>query len=279
MTQELHPATPEQQADKPQVAAAKKVILEAEKSAQGTTERFLGIDAYVDKVLQAADDGEITGSAGTYTREQMVRQIQDFLAELNKTVEQREGVDPYTRIPGKDGLRAAFRQMMNSEATYRDFEESLKIHVAAEKERRAELLSADNIQDMGEVEVDSAGVVEPMPPVAPLAEARRAATGLIEGIPDHLKTPTQPELSAMVEAPKLSGAEYLRKLTEGFSDADVSELRAYAEANAAKQQSQSDGDGNNSIYWGQQEGQSYRAMSPAARAIAKQYAHAYQYYA
>lgn len=271
MSPEQNAKTPEQRAEKPYVTAAKEVILTADQNAPGTTERFKVVDSHVDKILEAVDKGEITGSAGTYTREQLLLQFEDFLTKLNMTDEQLKGEDPYSYIPSKDGMRASFRLLMGSDATYRDFQDSLRMHVSDEHEKRAKLLSADEIEKMGDVEVSAAGVDEPM------VEARRAATGIIEGIPDHLKSRTEAEVEAP-EAPKLTRAEYLRKLTEGLSEADVARLRSFAEATAAKQRAQRNGEGDNSIYWGQQLGQSYREMSAIAQSISSQYAHAYNHY-
>ncbi|MFZ1250716.1 MAG: hypothetical protein WAR37_04700 [Candidatus Microsaccharimonas sp.] len=120
---------------------------------------------------------------------------------------------------------------------------------------------------MGEVEVAAAGVIEPVD------EARRISSVMIGEIP---KSPSQQEPEAHKE--KLTAAEYLEKLTDGLSENDLSALRSYAEAAAFKREAQKDGRGDDSTYWGQVQGQSFKGLSSQAKTIAQQYAHAYNYY-
>lgn len=180
MTPEQQASTPEVGAEKPFISDAYEVIAKASQSHPETTESFLAVDTHVDALLQLAEDGEITGSAGVYTRDKLLLQFEDFLKELNTPVKDGEAPDPYGYIPGKDGLRASFRMLMDNPATSRNFKESLAMHIEAHKAKRAELLTAEKIEDMGEVEVAAAGGVEPM------AEAKRAASGMIE-VPDYIK--------------------------------------------------------------------------------------------
>ena len=91
--------------------------------------------------------------------------------------------------------------------------------------------------------------------------------------------PVIPGLDKMMSGePVLPSAESvspLIELTEGLSADDRLELRSYAEAKIAKQEAQEDGDGQSSEIQGQYMGQSYRAMSSAAQAIADRYATLY----
>ena len=179
MSPETQNNSPEVQEEKPYVGEAKAVIAEAAKSHEETTENFKVIEAYIDKVLHDADNGEITGSAGTYDRETLIIQWEDFLTDLDRQVEARLETNPYLYIPGKDGLRASFRLLMENPATSKNFDQLLRFQVEAynAEQNRAELLSPENIQEMGEVELNAAGVEEPM------AEARRAAASFIEETP------------------------------------------------------------------------------------------------
>ena len=174
MSPENQATTPEKPTEQPRVTAAQEVIAKAAEQHPETEANFSILDAHVDALLDAADKGEITGSAGTYTREQLLDQFEAFLNDLHKPVKEGEKpVNPYMRIPGKDGLRASFFALMANDATARSFEESLRLHVDTYETKRAELLNPQNIQEMGEVEVQAAGVDEPM------QEARRAAGDLI----------------------------------------------------------------------------------------------------
>ncbi len=276
---EQQPTTPETQQEKPYVLAAHEVIKKASENAHGTTERFVAVDTYVANFLEAAERGEVTGSRGVYTKEDLFDQIEDFLADSKRPVEAREQKDPSVYIPSIDGMRASFQLLMDNDATSRDFEDSLKMHIEAHHQKRAELLSPENIESMGEAEVRAAEVTDPM------VGARRAAGGLIEGIPEKIQSApdvnvaefiTEPEV--VEPQPALTAAEYLKKLTDGLSEDDMSELRQYAEASDEQRQAQQDGRGQDSTYWGQIKGQSFRAMSSNAKTIANQYAHAYNHY-
>lgn len=183
MTPENQNTSLEQQAEKPRVAAANEVIARAKEQHPALSSNFEILDKHVDALLEAADNEEITGSAGVYTREQMLDQFKSFLEDLNKKPQSGEKpTDPFLRIPGKDGLRDSFKLLMNNEATWRSLQESLRLHIEAHETKRAELLSPENIQEMGEAELVAAEVPEP------LQEARRAASGLIE-MPDFIKNP------------------------------------------------------------------------------------------
>lgn len=177
MTPDKQP-TAENQQDKPYVTEAQAVIAKAAEQHEETTENFLVVDEYVDKVLEAAARGEITGSHGTYSREVLLDQINGFF----KPVDQGGEPNPYVLIPGKGGLRDSFRALMDNPATSRSFEQSLKQRVAEHMQKRAELLSPDKIQEMGEAELDAAEVEEPM------AKAAQVASGMIE-IPDFIRNP------------------------------------------------------------------------------------------
>jgi len=76
--------------------------------------------------------------------------------------------------------------------------------------------------------------------------------------------------------PSVESVSPLIQLTEGLSSDDRLELRSYAEAKIAKREAQKDGDGQSSNLQGQYMGQSYRAMSSAAQAIADRYATLYE---
>lgn len=201
MTQ-THPEqqqNPEQRAEKPRVTKANEVIAAAAEQHPATDENFKVLDTYVDDLLQSADKGEITGSAGTYTRERILDQFEDFLKEykhtrIYKPAPGEAPKDPFTFIPSKDGLRDAFRLMMKDHATAHSLEQSLKLHVEAHLEKRAELLSPEKIEEMGEAELTAAEVPEPM------EQAKVAAAGLIE-MPDHIRWPHGKPSEAGAPAP------------------------------------------------------------------------------
>ena len=281
MTPENFPTTPEAEAPRSYTAEAQDIVAFAADQVPEMTSVYKRVDSYIDSILNDADEGKITGSIGVYSREQILQQLNDAYTESMTPKEMRHqpDADPYTFIPRANGLRDSMRLLMTEESTYREVADSLRVHVEAQQRRHEELVSPENIQDMGEVEVSSAGVVEPM------AQARRAAEGIIDRIPDHIMNPkpaaaeaAQAAAPAAEATPKLSGGEYLVKLTDGLSDDDKSALRSYADAAEQKAEAQKAGNGDNSMYWGQIQGQSLREMSAAARAVADQYSHAYRHY-
>jgi hypothetical protein len=276
MNPEIATPHPEKETETPYLTAAEEVMRQAELNVAGTTARFSVIDGYLEDILKAADNRDIAGSTGSvYTRDMLMVRLDQLLAEERVPVEKRSETDPYKLIPRAGGLRDAVKLLMSDEATYRDFEASIKLQLEAKRQRHAELLSDQEIRDMGEVEVGAAGVEEPLP--GSVAEASHAARGIITGIPDAIKAPTTEPLN-VAEVPKLTAVEYLEKLTDGFSDKDKSALRDYAEAVAEKRDAQKNGENDRSIYFEQQKGQSYKALSSEARAIAERYAHAYNHY-
>lgn len=186
MNPQEKPTSQEAQAEKPFEDAANELLAKAAQSHPETTESFALADSHVDALLAAADAGEITGSAGTYSREQLLRQFGDFLHELNRPESERTVADAYSYIPGKGGLRSSFRAIMENPATQRNFSDSLKLHIEAHEKKRAELLSPDKIEGMGEVEVEAAGIKDPMD------EAKRAAGGMID-VPDWVRNSGAPQ--------------------------------------------------------------------------------------
>lgn len=133
---EDQPITPEVKAEKAYVTAAREVIAEVGETVPETLARFEVVDSYIDRLLLAADAGEITGSAGTYSREQLLDQFRDFLSELHLPPDQRVVPDPYAIIPSRDGMRRSFRLLMGDSATHREFEESLRLHLKPKAEQQ-----------------------------------------------------------------------------------------------------------------------------------------------
>lgn len=210
MTPENQTTNPEQQAEKPRVAAAHEVIAKAREQHPALSSNFEILDTHVDTLIAAAEKGEITSSKGNiYTREQLLDQFADFLDHLNRIPKPNEKpVDPYISIPGQDGLRDSFKLLMADESTWRSFKESLKLHVEAHEVKRAELLSPENIQEMGEAELVAAEIPEP------LQEARRAASGMIE-VPDFIKNPQVDQVPVEIAtAPQLAVEQALKPETE-----------------------------------------------------------------
>lgn len=168
---EDQPKTPEV-AEKAYVAAAREVIAKATESAPETDARFEAVDSYVDRLLLAADAGEITGSAGTYSREQLLNQFRDFLSEVYRPEDQRRAPDPYAFIPSKDGMRRSFRLLMDDSETHREFEQSLRLHLEPKGEQQQtetseiitgipEALRTKAGEDLGEEAVEASGFVDP----------------------------------------------------------------------------------------------------------------------
>lgn len=169
---EDQPITPEVPAEKAYVAAAREVIAKAGETAPETDARFEVVDSYVDQLLVAADAGEITGSAGTYSREQLLSQFRDFLSDMYQPEDQRRAPDPYAFIPSKDGMRRAFRLLMDDTETHSDFELSLRLHLKPKGESPQtetneiitgipEALRTKAEEDLGEEAVEATGLIEP----------------------------------------------------------------------------------------------------------------------
>lgn len=171
MSPEANTPTPEQQNEKPYIRKAEEVIAEAAANAPQTEARFQAVDSYIADVLEAADAGEVTGSKGVYSKEDMLLQFSDFLNLAGKTEEERKGVDPFAYIPSANGLRSAFRLLMDNDATYRDMEVSLKMHLpddesetSVEVESRPELITSDVVRrEMGETSLKAVGIEQPQP--------------------------------------------------------------------------------------------------------------------
>ncbi|MFZ1250717.1 MAG: hypothetical protein WAR37_04705 [Candidatus Microsaccharimonas sp.] len=132
--------------EKPYVVKATEVIATAAQDMQDSAASFKVVDSYVDDIFASAEAGKITGSNGVYTPEILVEQMRSFIEEVNDVREGAKKFDPYTLIPGIHGLRESFKLLMASDATHRNFQDSLKIHIDEIETRRAELLSDKNIQ-------------------------------------------------------------------------------------------------------------------------------------
>jgi hypothetical protein len=135
---ENQPNSPEVQPEKAYVTAAREVIAEATEIAPETVARFAVVDSYVARLLLDVDAGKITGSAGTYSREQLLDQFRDFLSEEDLPLDQRVVPNPYAIIPSQDGIRRSFRLLMDDDATREEFKISLRLHTEAKAEPETE---------------------------------------------------------------------------------------------------------------------------------------------
>lgn len=179
---EDQPNTPEIKAEKAHVIAAREVIARAGENAPETDARFDVVDSYVKRLLLAADAGKITGSEGTYSRDQLLDRVSVLLSELSQPEDQRRVSDPYTVFPSKDGMRRSVRLLMEDDATHGDFELSLRLQLEARDRQQAEAKAkqqdkeeaelitgvpeslgfrAKAEEDLGEEAVEASGVVDP----------------------------------------------------------------------------------------------------------------------
>lgn len=71
-------------------------------------------------------------------------------------------------------------------------------------------------------------------------------------------------------------ADPLAELTRNLDVSDIQVLRSYAEALQSKRDAQKSGNGENSTYWGQIAGQTWREMKPQIQAIAGRYESLYR---
>jgi hypothetical protein len=71
-------------------------------------------------------------------------------------------------------------------------------------------------------------------------------------------------------------ADPLTELTRNLDFSDIQVLRSYAEALQSKRDAQKSGNGENSTYWGQIAGQTWREMKPQIQAISGRYESLYR---
>lgn len=252
MSPEQSNQTPEQGSEKLYIRKAQEVITEATAHAPETEDRFQAVDAYVTDILEAANNGEITGSHGTYTKEQLQSQIRDFLSENRKSEEKRRVADPYRFIPSANGLRSAFRSIMSNEDVGLDFELALNLQSReAEEGRNEELITSEMVQKIGAAELRAAGVAEPG---------------------------AEMPVSSEAETPKITKQEYLATLADGISEDDLRILEDYASSKLAQNRAASNGEYDNVAHWKREAYNDSKRLSGKARAIADQYAHAFNYY-
>lgn len=269
MSPEQQPATPEASNETPYLTRVEEVISEAAASDRQTDSRFQAVDTFIDEVIQAARSGEISGSRGTYTEAQMLDQLLAFReAAYSKTVESagenQQAVDAFMLIPKAGGLRTAFRSMWANEATHRVLEESLKLH---DPEFQETLKPTADPEKVGEATLAAVGIEQPM----------------IDKVPDSIINPEQPvetELApeAASEVRKISKQEYLDKLTDGFSENDIQNLKAYAKAKAAQNRAEAAKEFDNKAHYKRETYDYFKALPKDVQKIANQYAHAYNYY-
>ncbi len=270
MSPEHTPTTPETNNEKPYVSKAQEVIARAAANAPETTARFEVIDTFVDDILQAARDGEISGSNGAYTEEDLLDQLVSFKKHAYSNVENAAGadkevIDPFMLIPRASGLRDAFRTLWANEATHTDLEQAILLRSPeAQAELRSELLSTARLEDIGEVGLNAAEVKRP----------------LIDKVPDSIMSPVQPVEDEAVtpEAPKITKEEYLSTLTEGLSEDVIHSLDAYALSKFAQNRAQANGEYDNVAHYKREVHENFKRLPKDVQKFADRYAHAANYY-
>lgn len=242
--------TPERHAEQlPPLYADYADTLIQRATAQSPEDTLERMSSLLESIASAAREGQFKSSEGKpYSEHEVMHQIFDLRRDTDNA---RGDVKKYNQafgfVTNHDGLRAALYKLLGSTDTSTALHTAItQREFAAQQAERERAKSTDAVRDLG----------------------RQATEGLIE-MP---KWPQAPETS---EAPLLSATEQLAKLTEGLSENDRLLLRSYADAVDSKKQAQQERDGQNSEYWGQISGQTYRELSARAQAIANTYASIY----
>lgn len=238
---------------------------------------------FIDAVIKQAEAGEITTTkldqsgkkelVALTPRELLFDYFDSFV-----TLHDRRDPKAFNEIPRAGGLREAMRAISGDKRLASALKLAiLQRQVAMNREEQSagpEVMDQQEreevVEELGE-EATGAVVVDP-------GEAVDVARRMIE-IPDFIKNPTRAEAQPVTpEAPKLTKDEYLKKLTDGFSEADIRGLVTYAEDVAALNRAQRKGEYGNAAAAKRDIFESRKMLSSAAQAVADQYAHAYNHY-
>lgn len=137
------------------------------------------IDDYVQDILDAADRGEIVSSSNdamTYSRSDLVTQIDEFVKELNSKGEMKS----LNLIPRSKGVRNGFAEFLTHEATAQAtidvLQEVVRQFKEQERAKHEALRSEAEIDKIGDEALEAAGVVEP---IDPMQEARQRAQDIV----------------------------------------------------------------------------------------------------
>jgi len=229
---------PESEPLKEPLKTATELVSEAEDL--DPTARLELMKAYVASIEALALSGDIksgNGNGRPYSLEEVQRQMNEFVQELNSSTMSR--TDRKNLIPraGDLNLRESFEDLINDEATATTLMEA--ITMAARETARKNEIATERIEparSLGGNTLDLLGIADPAEKVAdPLAE-----------------------------------------LTRNLDASDIQSLRSYAEALQSKRDAQKSGNGENSTYWGQIAGQTWREMKPQIQAIAGRYESLYR---
>jgi len=266
MSPEQQATTPEKPKEEYELVAEKLIADLAKIPEDEMIRRKTAMDDFLLDIIDRAESGEIVGKRGNvYDKETILKQFALYDGELKDRLP-----DPEATIPGFNGLRSAFKTLASNEVTGRFLADSVDeiVHgdwrnrvpvkqpeaVSAEAGEVEALRSKDNIQKVGEAELDAAGVNEPIPDVDPMKGAVRAASGLIE-VPDFAKNseaiplpPAEIQTAPQAAVEQSPQEETELQMNERFLRETQAELQAlYAELRTLKPGSNEAGSVENQI--------------------------------
>ena len=203
MTPDKLPQSPEQEVSLPHVDKANDYMADMANHEHNSDEAFTSTEQFIDSILPPKvepSDGEQQES----DREALIDRFAIYIDEMNKLPEDRKLADPLKVFTRKDGLRASVEAVMGNHDTKIGFTQQMMLRIEElDKERDAaeRLRSASNMHKVGGAELDAAEVIEPIPGAGdPLAEAARAASGIIDKIPSSIQSPIEIPLPPPFEA-------------------------------------------------------------------------------
>lgn len=200
-------------------------------------QRLVAMRGFLAELRAEAAGGYIKNSDGDpYDVKQFNLQLDTFLNEINLPEDKREVKDPLKLIPRSEGMRDAFTALISNEATATPLLYALAEKPSAEVSEAAEQKAERTSEQAHEVG----------------GQALKSA-----------------EVSTSDDEAKLA------RLVEGLSEDDIGNLKGYARNEARKREAQQSGDGQDSTLAGQYMGQYFRAMSPAAQNIHRQFSYLY----
>jgi len=198
MTLESQQPTEEQAPKLPYLEGAQKVLKSIKSLEQDETTALRALTTmsdYLDDVLDAAENGEITRSdeqALPYTRSEIIDQFERLTEALNTKPE----MTAFDLIPKSGGLRRALADLLTQAPTGKVTMDALQAKVDEHRKNEREVsLTEEEVDEIGAEALEAAGVVEPEASHGePLSDARRAAEGFINGSSASEAAPKESDL-------------------------------------------------------------------------------------
>lgn len=198
---EPKPAAPEQLEQPPKHFQHEASVLIRDGASGDYTPQGLAakVDGLLGDILGKVDAGQIAGSRGVYSRQMIMTQLKDFVADVNKG----KGLDAITAIPNAEGMRRAFAELLQDPTMGAVLVDRVQAmtrskELAGTLEKRAEALKTEvEARELGDTAFDGNGG-----PLNPGSDFNSQASRSVRAVVSGKRPPLNPQPIPAPVAPR-----------------------------------------------------------------------------